>query len=105
MWRRCWTKSSGDQRGDFITVRPCGRELFELIPRRVLAIDINSAASRLQEAGFQIIERSELVLQIKKEKDISIYPNGKMLVFPAENGEAAETIGRDIMNIIRNCKR
>ncbi|MEM2839711.1 MAG: hypothetical protein QW505_04325 [Thermoplasmata archaeon] len=95
------TRSSDRTETDFISVKPCGQKLYELVPKKKIRLDISSIATKLEKQGYRIIESSDLVLQIKGEHDVSIYPSGKMLVFPAENGDAAESVGRKIMSIIR----
>jgi hypothetical protein len=81
-------------------VKPCGPELYELIPKRNIRIDIAAAARVLERDGFQIIERSDLVLHVRDEHEISIYPSGKILVFPAKGAEAAASVGHRMMAIL-----
>jgi len=86
---------------DFISVRPCGRDLFELIPKKNLKINLDLAADLMEKQGFEISDKSEMALSVKREHDICLYPNGKMLVFPAKSGEEAEQIGQNIIGILR----
>ena len=95
------TRSPSRTDSDFISVKPCGQNLYELVPKRSIRLDIGYIAVQLERAGYRIMESSDLVLQIKGEHDISIYPSGRMLVFPAENGKAAEAVGCRVMAIIR----
>jgi len=88
-------------------IRPCGRRLFELVPKREVSVDLNWAKKAFEKSGYEIIDFSELVLSVKKRYDISIFPNGKMLIFPADTNDEAEMIGRDIYALMKdeNCIR
>jgi TATA-box binding protein (TBP) (component of TFIID and TFIIIB) len=90
---------SPDER-KFVSVRPCGRDLFELIPRSDTRIDLASASKALRSAGYNITDISEMALTAGGPNEVSIFPNGKMIVFPAKSNEEAEDIGRKILDII-----
>lgn len=86
-------------------MRPCGRDLFELIPKRELRVDLDRAAKILRKSGFRVSEQSELVLSMSDTHDISIFPNGKILVFPVKTGEEAEVLGNRILGAIEKDKK
>ena len=100
------TKSSRKTNHEFLSVKPCGRDLYELIPKKNVRFEIDTIAKTLEREGFKIMDQSDLVIQVKKAHDISLYPSGKMLVFPASSGEEAVEIGQEIMILLRksgNC--
>ncbi len=93
------TRSSADR--IFLSVRPCGRDLFELIPRTKTDIDLYAASKALRAAGYKITDISEMALTASGPLEISIFPNGKMIVFPAKSDSDAESIGSKLLDIIR----
>jgi len=86
-------------------MRPCGRDLFELIPKRELRIDLGRAAKVLRKSGFDISERSELVLTIANDQDISVFPNGKIMAFPVKTADEAEKVGNNILGTLEKDKK
>lgn len=93
------TRSSAER--NFVSVRPCGRDLFELIPRTETRIDLDSASKALRAAGYNVTDLSEVALTASGPNEISIFPDGKMLVYPAKSNTEAETIGSKLLGIIR----
>lgn len=85
-------------------MRPCGRQLFELIPRGKLRVNLDLAEGTLRDAGYEIVDCSELVLSVRKKHEISLYPNGKMIVFPVETDSEAARVGENILSILKNKK-
>ena len=100
MRRRCSTTSSREARREFLSVRPCGRDLFELIPRTPVNVDLGKASKMLSGLGYNVTEVSEMALTASGPREISIFPNGKMMVFPAKTNEEAERIGGEILRAI-----
>lgn len=93
------TRSSGEQK--FVSVRPCGRDLYELIPKTKTRIDLDSASKALNAAGYNVTDKSEMALTASGPNEISIFPDGKMLVYPAKSNAEAETIGSKLLDIIQ----
>lgn len=92
------TRSSDEKK--FVSVRPCGRDLFELIPRIETRIDLISASKALRAAGYNVTEVSEMALTATGPHEVSIFPNGKMIVYPAKSNIEAESIGNNLLDII-----
>lgn len=89
-------------KNEFVSVRPCGRDLYELVPRRAMKVELNSASAALSESGYRIDEISDMVLTLSGPHSLSLYPNGKMLVFPARTNEEAECIGEMLLQMLRS---
>jgi len=93
-------RSSKEARNEFLSVRPCGRDLFELIPKRAIRIDLQAASKALRSAGYTVSEVSEMALTASGPYEVSIFPNGKMMVFPAKTNEEAERIGQKLLDTL-----
>lgn len=92
--------SSRGTRSAFLSVRPCGRDLFELIPKGKVRIDLRKASDALRRSGYEILEVSEMAITAKGKHDLSLFPNGKMIVHPVRSNEDAEELGKRIMAIL-----
>ena len=84
----------------FLSIRPCGRDLFELIPRERISIDLEKASRALGRSGFNVTEVSEMALTASGPLEISLFPNGKILVFPAKTNGEAEKAGEGLLAIL-----
>ena len=81
-------------------MRPCGRDLFELIPKNSVRLDLGKTSRILKKIGYEILDESDMVLTAKGKCDLSIYPNGKMLVHPFKSNKEAESMGGEILAIL-----
>jgi len=69
-----------------------------------MRIDLESASEALSAAGYKISEVSEMALTASGPHEISIFPNGKMIVYPAKTNEEAERIGEKLLSALRSEK-
>jgi len=92
--------SSKETRRAFLSIRPCGRDLFELVPRKGLAVDLQKAKKALIRVGFSVTEVSEMALTASGPHEISLFPNGKLIVFPVKTNSEAERVGEDLLDAL-----
>jgi len=62
-----------------------------------MRIDLQRASKALTAAGFNVSEVSEMALTASGPQEISIFPNGKMMVYPAKTNSQAEQIGSKLL--------
>jgi len=94
------TTSSKEKKRVFLSIRPCGRDLFELVPRKGLAVDLQKAEKALVRVGFSVTEVSEMALTASGPHEISLFPNGKLIVFPVKTNGEAERVGEDLLDAL-----
>lgn len=94
------TTSLKETRRAFLSIRPCGRDLFELVPRKGLAVDLPKAEKALTRAGFSVTEVSEMALTASGSHEISLFPNGKLIVFPVKTNDEAERFGEVLLGAL-----
>ncbi len=97
-------RSSTERSRSFLSIRPCGRDVFELIPRRRLRVDLAKASAALERRGFKISEVSEMALTASGPNEISLFPDGKLLVYPAKSNREAEEIGEALLRHLESEK-
>jgi len=94
------TTSSKEKKRVFLSIRPCGRDLFELVPRKGLAVDLQKAEKALVRVGFSVTEVSEMALTASGPHEISLFPNGKLIVFPVKTNGEAERVGEGLLDVL-----
>ena len=94
------TTSSKETKRAFLSIRPCGRDLFELVPRKGLAVDLQKAKKALARLGFSVTEVSEMALTASGPHEISLFPNGKLIVFPVKTNSEAELVGEGLLDAL-----
>lgn len=62
-----------------------------------MRIDLSIASKALGAAGYRVTEVSEMALTASGPNEVSIFPNGKMIVFPAKTNDEAERIGEQLL--------
>jgi len=94
------TTSSKETKRAFLSIRPCGRDLFELVPRKGLVVDLQKAEKALIRIGFSVTEVSEMALTASGPHEISLFPNGKLIVFPVKTNGEAERVGEGLLDAL-----
>ena len=62
-----------------------------------MKINLEAASKALTAAGFTVSEVSEMALTASGPHEVSIFPNGKMMVFPAKTNSQAEEMGGRVL--------
>jgi TATA-box binding protein (TBP) (component of TFIID and TFIIIB) len=81
---------------DFVAVRPCRFDAFEAVPRSKVDLDIDDCERKLRAAGYTIVSNAGVMLVVKKDAEVTIYPHGRLLVHPAKGRDEAEAIAREL---------
>lgn len=75
---------------DLAVVRPCkGSTGTEVVPEGRLDLDIAANARRLEAAGIEVTD-ARVLLVIKGEPTVTLYPSGRMLVHTDDLEQARE---------------
>jgi hypothetical protein len=94
------TTSLKETKRAFLSIRPCGRDLFELVPRKNLTVDLQKAGKALARIGFSVTEVSEMALTASGAHQISLFPNGKLIIFPVKTNGEAELVGEGLLDVL-----
>jgi hypothetical protein len=65
-----------------------------------LRIDLQAASKVLTTVGFYVSEVSEMALTASGPHEVSIFPNGKMMIFPAKTNSQAERMGGKLLEAL-----
>ena len=79
-----------------MTVRPCRFEAFEAVPRERLDLDLDDCERRLRSAGYEVVANAGVMLVVRKQVEITVYPHGRLLIHPAKDRAVAEDAAREL---------
>ena len=81
---------------EFLAVKPCKLDAYEAIPKGTVSLDIDETERALSQKGYEILANPKVMLVVKKDVEISIYPRGRLLMHPVSVREDAERIAKDL---------
>ncbi len=79
---------------EFLAVKPCKHNAYEAIPKAKVNLDLDESERVLSAKGYEILSNPKVMLVVKKEVEISIYPRGRLLMHPVSGREDAERIAQ-----------
>jgi hypothetical protein len=83
----------------FYLLKPCkGSAAYETIPKKNLKLDMDACTDKLMCGGFEVIN-AEVMLIVKDDLELTIYPSGKLLI-KTDNKKAAERIAEKIYALL-----
>jgi len=81
---------------EFLAVKPCKFDAFEAVPKDRVKLDLSKCEGVLSEKGYEILSNPKVMLVVKKDIEISIYPLGRLLMHPVKTREDAERIAKEL---------
>ena len=81
---------------EFVAVRPCRFEAFEAVPRTRVSLDLSDCERRLRSAGYETVSNAGVMLVVRKDVEVTVYPHGRLLMHPAKDRADAERIAREL---------
>jgi ArsR family metal-binding transcriptional regulator len=85
---------------EFLALRPCKGDMFEAVPKERLQLDLARCAALLARAGFEVVSDAGVMLTVRKEVEITLYPHGRLMVFPVKTREEAARFASEVYSII-----
>lgn len=75
----------------FYLIKPCrGKAAFEAIPKVEVQIDLKKGLADLRGYGYEVTDAGVMLVAVKGELQVSIYPSGKLLIQTTSREEASE---------------
>jgi TATA-box binding protein (TBP) (component of TFIID and TFIIIB) len=88
----------------FKVVGICSVEALSAIPKEAVRFDLDVAADKLESAGYQVENIGVMVTITLKEREVTVYRNGRITIYPAESKEIAHEIAATIYEIIDDAR-
>jgi ArsR family metal-binding transcriptional regulator len=81
---------------EFLAVKPCRHDAFEAVPKGRISLDLDEAEALLKERGYQILSNPKVMLVVKKDHEITVYPHGRLLMHPVKDRGTAEQVAKSL---------
>jgi hypothetical protein len=81
---------------EFLAVKPCKYDAFEVVPKSKVSLDLDDIERTLSRNGYEILSNPKVMLVVKKEVEITIYPHGRLLIHPVDGRERAERLAKEL---------
>jgi hypothetical protein len=84
------------RRLEFLAIKPCKYDAYEAVPKGRVSLDLDRSESVLSERGYEILSNPKVMLVVKKDIEITIYPAGRLLMHPVKDRVEAERVARQL---------
>ena len=85
---------------EFLAVKPCKFDAYEAVPKGNISLNLDACEQILSKSGYEILASPKVMLVVKKNVEISIYPRGRLLIHPVKDREEAERIAKELYQAI-----
>ncbi len=85
---------------EFLTVKPCRYDAYEAVPKEKVALDLDECEHILSAHGYEVLSNPKVMLVVKKEVEITVYPRGRLLMHPVTQRAEAERIAREFFRAL-----
>lgn len=81
-------------------MRPCRHAAFEAVPKRKVDLNLDECERVLGRSGYEVVANPKVMLVVKKGVEITVYPHGRLLMYPVSNREDAERIATELYSVL-----
>lgn len=85
---------------EFLAVKPCKYDAYEAVPKERVSLDLDAVEKVLNKNGYEILSNPKVMLVVRKEAEISIYPRGRLLIHPVASREEAERLAKELYSVL-----
>lgn len=88
----------------FKIVGICSVEALSAIPKEPIRFDLDRASEMLEAAGYDLENLSVMVTIQYDGREVTIYRNGRITIYPAESKEIAADIAERFYDMIEKAR-
>ncbi len=85
---------------EFLAVKPCKHDAYEAVPKGKVSLDLDDCERMLSKAGYEILSNPMVMLVVRKEVEVTIYPRGRLLMHPVSDRFQAERVAREVYQVL-----
>jgi len=85
---------------EFLAIKPCKADAFEVVPKGRLTLDLEECAKLLRESGYEIVSNPGVMLVVKRDIELTLYPHGRILMHPVSTKEEAHRHASDMYSAV-----
>ena len=70
------------------------------MPKRRLTLDLEECAKLLRGGGYEIVSNPGVMLVVKRDIELTLYPHGRILMHPVSTKEEAHRHASDLYSAV-----
>jgi hypothetical protein len=70
------------------------------VPKGRLTLDLEECAKLLREGGYEIVSNPGVMLVVKRDIELTLYPHGRILMHPVNTKEEAHRHASDLYSAV-----
>jgi ArsR family metal-binding transcriptional regulator len=86
----------------FKLVRICESKSMAAVPLQKTRFDLPTAAEALKSHGYAVDEQELMIVAVRGRMEFTLYPNGRLLLEPADDKGKAEEAAGALYSIIQD---
>ena len=83
---------------EFLAIKPCRHDAYEAVPKRKVSLDLDECERVLSGKGYEILSNPRVMLVMRKEVEITLYPHGRLLMQPVNDKRLAVRIAEELFS-------
>ena len=81
---------------ELLAIRPCKADAFEVVPKGRVKLDIDECERLLAAGGYEIVANRGVMLVVRKDVEMTLYPHGRVLIHPVSSKEDASRMAEEL---------
>jgi TATA-box binding protein (TBP) (component of TFIID and TFIIIB) len=74
-------------------VRPCStKAAYEGVLKRKVSLNLTESSNKLKDKGYELIAVTDYVMVVRKVRELTIFPSGRVIVKDTDDLESAKTL-------------
>jgi ArsR family metal-binding transcriptional regulator len=83
-----------------MAIKPCKADAFEVVPKRKVVLDLDECERLLRGRDYEIVSNRGVMLVVRKEVEMTLYPHGRILMHPVKTKEEASRMAQELYTSI-----
>lgn len=79
-----------------MAIKPCRADAFEVVPKKKIVLDLDECGRLLEGSGYEIVSNRGVMLVVRKDIEMTLYPHGRILLHPVKTKEEASRIAQEL---------
>ena len=85
---------------EFLAVKPCKFDAYEAVPKTKVDLDLDRCEKILAGKGYKILANPKVMLVVKKEVEMTLYPRGRLLMHPVKDRSEASKRAKELYDAL-----
>lgn len=81
---------------EFLAVKPCKFDAYEAVPKIKVDLDLDLCEKILSGKGYEILANPGVMLVVRKDIEMTLYPGGRVLMHPVKDRSEASRRAKEL---------